>query len=108
MVSELIGHHAQGQVVTRQDHQLDVHVPQLVGHGHAVAGHVGEELRVHHIGGHAGVGRPGHGIVLPPGADHRHQLEIRDLFEIHGVQDRLEPTPVAGGQDRRANHAHPP
>ena len=46
--------------------------------------------------------------VLPPGADHRHQLEIRDLFEIHGVQDRLEPTPVAGGQDRRANHAHPP
>ena len=103
-VAELIGDHAEGPPVVGQDDQLDIHILELVGHGHAVARVGGKELRVHHIGRDARVDGALHGIGVPLGADDRHQLQIRYLVEIDGVQDGLQLGALPGCENRRSHH----
>ena len=106
-VFELVGDHAQRYAVVGQQDKLDVHVLELVRHRHAVRRHRGKQIRIHHIGGNAGIQRPLHHIGVFFRRDHRDELEFRQLAEVHRVEDRLELYAVAGRKCSRSDHTLP-
>ena len=102
----LIGDHAELQIVSGEDHKIDIHVAQFVGNGHAVAGHIGEQFGIDHKGGNAGTGGPFHGFGIFIRRNDRNKLKIRDLLKIDGIQDRLKDITVSRDEGCRPNQTN--